>query len=276
MVALAAMVVASAGFANAQTTRIRLMAANITSGNNQSYDPGHGTRIFQGLDPDIIMIQEFNYGSDSTTDIRNFVNLAFGSSFQYFREAGGGIPNGVISRYPILEAGEWEDTNVSDREFVWAKIDVPGDKNLWAISVHLLTSSSSNRNNQATLLKNFINAKPIPATDYLVIGGDFNTDNRTESCINTLSSLVVTSGPYPSDGTSNSSRFNTNAGRNKPYDWVLVNSTLSQYGTGVVIGSRTFTNGLVFDSRVYSPLSEVSPVLSGDSGATNMQHMAVV
>ena len=30
------------------SVRIRLMAANITSGNVQSYDPGEGIRIFQG------------------------------------------------------------------------------------------------------------------------------------------------------------------------------------------------------------------------------------
>jgi hypothetical protein len=32
----------------------------------------------------------------------------------------------------------------------------------------------------------------------------------------------------------------------------------------------------VFDSRVYSPLSDVPPVLAADSGASNMQHMGVV
>lgn len=42
------------------------------------------------------------------------------------------------------------------------------------------------------------------------------------------------------------------------------------------IGSNSHTNGLVFDSRVYTPLSAVSPVLSTDSGASNMQHMAIV
>ena len=39
----------------AQTT-LRIMAANTSSGNRQSYDPGEGTRIFQGLDPDIVLI----------------------------------------------------------------------------------------------------------------------------------------------------------------------------------------------------------------------------
>jgi hypothetical protein len=32
----------------------------------------------------------------------------------------------------------------------------------------------------------------------------------------------------------------------------------------------------VFDSRVYTPLADVSPVLMTDSAAVNMQHMGVV
>ncbi|NDH86605.1 hypothetical protein EBY67_06095, partial [bacterium] len=46
--------------------------------------------------------------------------------------------------------------------------------------------------------------------------------------------------------------------------------------TPVKIGSLSFANGLVFDSRKFTPLSSVDPVLVGDSGATSMQHMAVV
>ena len=61
--------------------RLRLMAANITSGNGQDYDPGHGMRIFQGVKPDVVMIQEFNYGTNSAADIRGFVDTAFGTGF---------------------------------------------------------------------------------------------------------------------------------------------------------------------------------------------------
>jgi hypothetical protein len=43
-----------------------------------------------------------------------------------------------------------------------------------------------------------------------------------------------------------------------------------------VIGSSIFPAGLVADTRVYSPISEISPALSSDSGATNMQHMGVI
>ncbi|WP_375757070.1 lamin tail domain-containing protein [Corallococcus exercitus] len=252
--------------------RLRLMAANITSGTGQDYNPGHGIRIFQGTDADIVMIQEFNYGSDSAADIRAFVDTAFGTGFSYYREAGAQIPNGIISRYPIIAAGEWDDTQVSNRDFAWARIDIPGPKDLWAISVHLLTTSSGTRNTEASNLVKFINAN-VPASDYLVIGGDFNTNSRSEATFSTFSSVVSTASPYPADRNGNT---NTNAGRNSPYDHVLVDNDLRAYQTAVVIGSSTFANGLVADTRVYSPISEISPAVSGDSGASGMQHMGVI
>ncbi|QRK08687.1 pre-peptidase C-terminal domain-containing protein [Archangium violaceum] len=263
--------VSSSG-ASLTEVRVRLMAANITSGNSQSYDPGHGTRIFQGTKPDVVMIQEFNYGNNSATAIRGFVDEAFGTGFYYYRESGAQIPNGVISRWPIIASGEWTDPYVSNRDFAWARIDIPGPKDLWVVSVHLLTSGSSVRNSEANSLVNYVKAN-IPAGDYLAIGGDFNTDSRSESCLSTFSQVVTTSGPHPADRNNNT---NTNAGRSKPYDHVLVDADLRAYQTATVIGSSSFSAGLVVDTRVYSPLSEISPALSGDSGASNMQHMAVI
>ncbi|NBD08083.1 endonuclease [Corallococcus sp. Z5C101001] len=257
------------GLAN---VRLRLMAANLSSGNGQDYDPGHGIRIFQGTNPDVVMIQEFNYKTDSAADIRSFVDTAFGTGFSYYREGGAQIPNGIISRYPIIASGEWDDTQVSNRDFAWARIDIPGPKDLWAISVHLLTTNASVRNTEATNLVKFINAN-VPAGDYLVIGGDFNTSSRSEAALSTFSQVVNTASPYPADRNGNT---NTNAGRSSPYDHVLVDSDLRPYQTSVVIGSSTFASGLVVDTRVYSPISEISPAVAGDSGATGMQHMGVI
>nr|WP_244237416.1 lamin tail domain-containing protein [Corallococcus llansteffanensis] len=257
------------GLAN---VRLRLMAANLSSGTGQDYDPGHGIRIFQGTDADVVMIQEFNYKTDSAADIRSFVDTAFGTGFSYFREAGAQIPNGIISRYPIVAAGEWDDTQVSNRDFSWARINIPGPKDLWVVSVHLLTTSSSVRNTEASNLVKFINAN-VPAGDFLAIGGDFNSGSRSEALFSTFSQVVSTASPYPADRNGNT---NTNAGRNSPYDHVLVDSDLRAYQTSVVIGSSTFANGLVADTRVYSPLSDISPALSGDSGASGMQHMGVI
>ncbi|MFY1831479.1 lamin tail domain-containing protein [Myxococcus fulvus] len=252
--------------------RLRLMAANLSSGNGQDYDPGHGLRIFQGTDADIVMIQEFNYKTDSAADLRSFVDTAFGPGFSYYREAGAQIPNGIISRYPIIASGEWDDPQVTNRDFAWARIDIPGPKDLWAVSVHLLTANASTRNTEAVSLVSRIQAN-IPAGDYLVIGGDLNTGSRSESCFGTLSQVVTTASPYPADRNGNT---NTNAGRNSPYDHVLVDSDLRPYQTAVVIGGSSFANGLVVDTRVYSPIGELSPALSGDSGASGMQHMGVI
>jgi len=252
---------------------IRTVAANITSGNGQAYE-AEGTRILQGLQPDVVMIQEFNVSSSSSTDLRNWVTSTFGSEFSYFRESYNGIPNGVISRWPIVSSGSWDDTTISDRGFAWARIDIPGDKNLWVVSVHLKASSgyTSQRQSQAQQLVTYIQAH-VPADDYLLLGGDFNTYSTTESCLTTLSALLTTAAPYPVDQSGDA---DTNASRGEHYDWVLAESELDGLETPVKIGTVSFANGLVFDSRKFTPLSSVDPVLPGDSGASNMQHMAVV
>ena len=257
---------------------LRTMAANTTSGNNQKYE-GPGTRIFQGLRPDIVMIQEFNVSNNTTAQIRSWVNSTFGPEFSYYRESSSfSIPNGVISRWPILQAGSWDDgpLGVSDRGFAWARIDIPGDKNLWVISIHLKASSGSDnptrRDSQAQTLVGLIQAN-VPADDYLLVGGDLNTFNYGEACLATLSSVVDVSAPRPVDQAGDP---DTNAGRSSPYDWVMAEPELDALEVPVTVGSFSFPSGLVFDSRVFSDLSLVSPVQAGDSGVFNMQHMAVV
>jgi endonuclease/exonuclease/phosphatase family metal-dependent hydrolase len=250
-------------------TRIRLVAGNISSGNAQAYELP-GIRIFQGLAPDVAMIQEFNV---TTGTIRGFVDQAFGTQFAFVRGALGSqqIPNGVISRYPILDSGEWTDSEVSNRDFVWARIDVPGPIDLFAISVHLLTANASERNIEAGELAQHIQG--LPSNAYVVLGGDFNTDTRSEPALGTLAPVLVTAGPNPADlGGSG----NTNANRNKPYDWVLVSPALDALETPTTIGAHQFTDGFVADTRVYTPIADLAPALASDSAATNMQHMAVV
>lgn len=252
---------------------IRTVAANITSGNNQTYE-APGTRILQGLQPDVVMIQEFDVNSSSTADLRNWVDSTFGPEFNYFRENYSGIPNGVISRWPIVASGSWDDTIIGDRGFAWARIDIPGEKNLWVVSVHLKASSgfASQRQTQARQLVAYIQAN-VPPEDYLLLGGDLNTFSTTESCVRTLGALLTTAAPHPVDQAGDP---DTNANRNEQYDWVLAEPELDSLETPVKIGALSFAHGLVFDSRKFTPLNSVSPVLSGDSGASNMQHMAVV
>jgi endonuclease/exonuclease/phosphatase family metal-dependent hydrolase len=250
---------------------LRIMAANLTSGTAQSYTPGHGARIIKALAPDVVLIQEFNYGSKSPADIAAFVKSTLGAGFHYYREAGA-IPNGIISRWPIIASGEWNDPEVSNRDFAWAQIDLPGPHDLYAISVHFLSSQSSKRTKEANALLAQIE-QHVPAGSLLVLGGDFNTKTRNEGCVATLRKRLTAQTPYPVDQAGNG---NTNAGRNSPYDWVLASPALHALEIPLSVGSKTFPAGLVFDSRVYTPLSDVPPVLVGDSDATQMQHMAVV
>jgi hypothetical protein len=127
---------------------LRVMASNLTSGNNQRYETP-GLNIFQGVHPDIVAMQEFNvsnaFGVNTTAALSNMVATAFGPEFSFFRESGYAIPNGIISRYPMIASGSWvdSDTGVNDRGFAWARIDVPGTNDLYVVSVHLKASSGT-------------------------------------------------------------------------------------------------------------------------------------
>jgi endonuclease/exonuclease/phosphatase family metal-dependent hydrolase len=254
---------------------VRVMAANLTSGNMQSYDPGEGLRLIQGVHPDVVLLQEFRYGDNSDAVLLQMVQSTLGSEFTYCRGpmvAAGDIPNGILSRWPIAGCGTWTDPEVDNRGFTWARIDVPGGRDLFAISVHLLTASASTRNLEAKALVLDIQTF-VPAYALLTLGGDFNTDNMSESCYSTLAPVLISSGAQPADQQNNTG---TNASRSKPYDHVLADADLHVLRIPVVIGSNTFSNGLVLDSRVYTPVSDIAPALQGDSGAPSMQHMGVI
>ena len=262
-----------AAFAQSNFT-LRVMAANITSGNYQSYETA-GIHIFQGLKPDLVAIQEFRYNaSSSDAQLRQLVDVAFGTNFSYYREPGYNIPNGIVSRWPILEAGSWDDPLVNDRGFAWARIDLPGTNDLYVVSVHLYSSgSATDRNTEATTIKNLIENN-FPAGAWVIVGGDFNTGSRTESAVTTFQTFL-SDRPVPTDNATPGNP-DTNEPRNKPYDYLLPAFSLTNYLTSVALPSRSFDNGLVFDSAVFTPLSDVPPVAVGDSHTTGMQHMPVI
>jgi endonuclease/exonuclease/phosphatase family metal-dependent hydrolase len=254
---------------------LRVVAANTTSGKASTYDSGEGIRFFQGLKPDLALIQEFKYGANTDDDLKKFVTEAFGADYSYYREDMEGevkIPNGIVSRYKILQSGHWVDPEVRDRSFAYAKLDVPGPHALWAVSLHLVTASSTRRTNEATALVEHLK-EVVAEDDFLVLGGDLNTGSRGEACLGKLGELVDTKATPPADQDGND---NTNGPRKEPYDWVLPSPSLAAHRVPTVIGTNSFEAGLVFDSRVYTPLTDVAPVAKEDSSALNMQHMPVV
>lgn len=258
---------------------IRVVAANLTSGGQQSYD-SPGIRIFQGLKPDIAAIQEFRYGgSTASNELRILVNAAFGTNYSFYREpytANGDIPNGIVSRYPILASGSWEDSdpNINNRGFAWARIDVPGTNDLFVVSVHLKASNGSSdvtrRTAEANEIKALISTN-FPANAWIIVAGDMNIYDQSEGAVATFATFLSDS-PVPADQLGDT---DTNRNRNERYDRVLMSFSLTNRLVPLIISNSTYNNGLVFDSRVYSPLSDVSPVQFADSEASNMQHMAV-
>jgi endonuclease/exonuclease/phosphatase family metal-dependent hydrolase len=263
---------------------VRVMAANLSSGNNQRYETA-GLDILQGLKPDIVAIQEFNvsnsFGINTPAAYSNMVATTFGTNYSYFHEPNSyAIPNGIISRYPFITNGSWadSDTGVNDRGFAWALIDLPGTNNLYVVSVHLKASSGSTNPSRraaeaaevtSNIQTNFING----TNAWIIIAGDMNLyHSGTENAITTFTTYL-SDAPVPADQKSDQ---DTNAGRAERYDRVLVSFAMTNLLVPVVVGTNTFPNGLVFDSRVAPSMTNISPVMTNDSGALNMQHMAVV
>ena len=265
-------------------TKLRIAAANISSGRYQSYDPGHGIRLLQAVQPDIVAIQEMNYGDNSPKAVEAFVDRALGRGVYYFRESNPKyrIPNGILSRYPIEQSGSWPGVtpNMPDRGFAWAKIRLPGGQELWVVSVHLPTKSAPIRQLEAQALLARVKTN-IPEGALLVIAGDMNTKGEREFALDVLAEIVGEK-HKADDGTGNRA---TNKPRTKHYDRILLSPSLDAFQVPLELDLKTnqadaaqnksiFPNGLVFDTRVIKILP--TPALFDDSEAENMQHMMVL
>ncbi|MBR6422917.1 hypothetical protein IKS86_09435 [bacterium] len=269
--------------------QIRIVAGNISSRKenvcSQCYDPGHGIRIFQALKPDIALVQEMNYKNNSTSDYKSFAQQIVGTNYYAVDSADYQIPNGVVSRYPITSHGYWKDPNISNRALMWAVVDIPGNTDIFAISVHLHTSPDSDQVKAAQVIVDEIAKVKAnnPGKYYYVVGGDFNGTSAVSSNGFGKNNTFYVDGPHPVDEKGDEE---TNAGRKEQYDFVLADYPLHGFQVPTVYYSskdstktKSYANGLVFDTRVYtqSVLDEYfSPAQTSDSKADEMQHMAVV
>lgn len=262
-----------AGAASAGT-KIRVVAANLTT-TSQKYDAGHGIRIVSALKPDVVLLQECKYKNNTAADVQELADKMCGTGFHVFREEFKGIPNAIFSRWPITASGNWDSPITEDREFAHARIDLPGDKDLFAISLHLKAKSNAKakREKEAMRLVSLIK-EHVPADMLLVAGGDLNTNNTNEKCLGALDDVLTIPGAPTDQGGDDGTNFN----RDNPYDWVLANPALHACSTPVQIGTTTHSHkgGLVIDSREFTPLADLPGVLKNDSGDKDMQHMAVV
>ncbi len=251
---------------------ISIMTANLVTGSDSKYNPP-GCRILQGLKPDIVGIQEWNI---TNVSYRDFVDVNFGTNFSYYIEPQSTnyfpLPNGIISRWPIKASGEWADPVVVNRDFAWATVDIPGDRDLHVVSVHLYSSgTAADRETEARYITNYVRQAGWPSNDYIVICGDMNTEVRSEPAIAVFTNLFSDEHkPVDQTGTN----YNSNSTRKKPFDYVLPGPSLNSNNWSVVVGGLSFSNGLVFDSRLWT--NPPTPILTNDSAVVNADHMAVM
>lgn len=258
-------VVLGAGATPPKWATFTVVTANLSDNVTQAYgDPG--IRILQALQPDVLAIQEFNYRLGTSKDL---VHRLFGPKWHFAREKGGArLPNGVISRYPISAFGQWDDPYVGNRRFFWATVQIPGPKPLHVVSVHLVQNRAERRLPEARHLLELIR-RQFPEDDYVVLCGDLNVNTRDSEALAELTKWFDDSA-QPADQEGNP---NTNAKRNRPYDYVLPNPALAPTHAPTVLADQKFPGGLVFDSRLWNPLP---PPVEWEDTVRDMQHLPVL
>jgi len=186
---------------------LKIMTANVSKVGTYAGDSG--IRIFQGMEPDIVMLQEWVL--DPIESYRDYVDEAFGAEFYYYlgKSTGTGfgyMPNGIVSRWEIQTVGSWEDTSVTpsaDNDFAWAQIDLPGNNDLLAVSVHLKADAgeAARRLAQAQVIKDYVENSLVynPSSSFLVVAGDLNAESEYEWCIQTFATFLEPTANRPRD-----------------------------------------------------------------------------
>ncbi|MCJ8274748.1 MAG: hypothetical protein MJK04_35775, partial [Psychrosphaera sp.] len=62
------------------STSIRIVAANLTTGQQQNYDQGEGIAILKQIKADITLIQEFNFHQSTPEDISKLTTEVCGEN----------------------------------------------------------------------------------------------------------------------------------------------------------------------------------------------------
>jgi len=253
-----------------------IMTANLTGGTNIvdgtfAYTES-AERIIRRLRPDVLAIQEWKFTNASA---RAFVDSVLGTNYHFYIEPESDpnpIPNGVISRWPITASNQWTDSFVGARDYVHVTVDIPGARNLQVISIHLKAgpSDAATRESEARELTNFIAAASFPTNDYMVIAGDLNLTNRTETAFVVITQRVTDA----HQSADQDGDLNTNLGRTSPYDYVLPNHVLDNEHLAINVGGFTYADGMVFDSEQFE--DHLLPAKVNDSYEVNRTHMAVM
>jgi endonuclease/exonuclease/phosphatase (EEP) superfamily protein YafD len=260
-----------------KNTNLTIRILTLNTSTLFSYSGQECIRLLEGLAPDVALLEEW---SVENADYRAFVDSAFGTGFSFVRDPSGSgvgsLANGIVSRWPFLSEGSWQDVEVSGRWFTWAVIDIPGDINLQVVAVHLKAGSSSTDRNrreiEANNLKTLVQSE-FNNNQYILVGGDLNTYSLSEPCLGVFSTFLAYNDQVPVDRNGNS---NTNKNRSERYDWLMPNQALEQKHSTLVLGGQSYPEGIVFDSHVFTPLSAVPPIQYDDTHNGNMDHDPVM
>jgi len=245
-----------------------LATANLTS-SGQLYREA-GQRILTASAADIVAIQEWKVTNSGGH--RAFVDHVFGSNYFYVVESNS-LPNGVISKWPIIAWGLWIDIYAFGRNHLWATIDLPGSRNLHVVSVHLDFSGGEGTRQYETLqLLNQLDAAGFPTNDYLAVCGDLNIQSYTEAAMQLLADeLSDERRPADQNGVRE-----TNQSRTRFYDAVLPSSLLNELHLPLYFNGHLFSEGIVFDTRTWTNALPPEPAQLLDSNDGGMAHMLVM
>ena len=233
------------------TSRVRVMAANLTSGSNQSYEAA-GHRHLPGAAPGRrahpgVQLRLGQPAHARRHRVRDGLLLLRGAAHgRHPRRRREPLPHPAVRRRgptpapPIAPSPTRASTcrarSTSGPSACTCSRRAPPSARPRRRSC---SGTSRPRCRRATTSSSAATSTPTPPS---------------EQALTILSAAVVTAPPYPADQSGNT---NSSINRNHPHDWVLASPGLAALEEPVVIGAGTFATGLVFDSRVYTPLSDV-------------------
>ena len=176
----------------AECSELRVATFNVqTVGGSSSSEYLALSSVIERMCPDVLLVQEIYQSSD----VADFLELASTIGYEYTAYSdvsgtmAGGLRNGCMSIFPILSYVSWSSAEISGdpdanditRDIFQVRLDLPGQRELGAFTLHLKSSSTApdqfRRQVELTRVTQVLDSyRTAHPDDYIVITGDFNED----------------------------------------------------------------------------------------------------